>query len=103
MDKIEIVANNYYKDDCSDLAESTLEAYKRGFKRGVDKARAAFPGEYNRLKEKETPKRPTHEATLYKPYTCPTCKQVQREWYNHCPFCGQAIDWKDCFKRAYSI
>ena len=100
MDKIEFVAKNYYKEDCSDLIEPTVEAYKRGFRRGVDKARSAFPGEYQRMKEKETSKKPTHEASLYAPYTCPTCKQVQSEWYPRCPFCGQVIDWTDASRKC---
>jgi len=50
------------------------------------------------------PKKVTHEATLYKVSTCPTCKHVvgkyekwgdtyvQAQW-KYCVFCGQALDW----------
>ena len=94
-DKIEAVVEKCYRDDCSDLIVPMVEAYRRGFRRGVEKARSSFPYEYQRLKKKETPMKPTHEATIIKPYTCPTCKQVQREWYRRCPFCGQALDWTE--------
>ena len=56
--------------------------------------------------ERHIPKELTHEATLYKCCTCPTCKNVVNEFvdfkgqrvrvtYAHCRFCGQALDWSD--------
>lgn len=55
---------------------------------------------------KHTPKKVTHEATLYKCCTCPNCKNVVDEYtslngkiarvtYKYCHFCGQALDWSD--------
>lgn len=57
-------------------------------------------------KEKQTPKKPTHEATLFKSNTCPCCKNVVDESVTisgikhrvltpHCKMCGQALDWSD--------
>lgn len=56
--------------------------------------------------EQQIPKKLTHEATLYKCCTCPNCKNVVdkfmdfagqkvRVTYNHCHFCGQALDWSE--------
>ena len=58
--------------------------------------------------EKQIPKEPTHEATLYKCLTCPNCKNVIDEFMEfvpeqpkirvknpHCKYCGQALDWSD--------
>lgn len=57
--------------------------------------------------EKQEGKKPKHEATIYKCFTCPTCKNVidnfeefvpgqkTRILYEHCHFCGQRIDWSD--------
>jgi hypothetical protein len=58
--------------------------------------------------EKQIPKKPTHEASLYKCLTCQTCKNVIDEFTEfipgqpkirvktiHCKFCGQALDWGD--------
>lgn len=56
--------------------------------------------------EKQIPKKVTHEATLYRCCTCPTCKNVIdkfEKWgestirvkYKYCYFCGQALDWND--------
>lgn len=56
--------------------------------------------------EKQIPKKVTHEATLRRCCTCPTCKNVVdkfEKWgestvritYNHCQICGQALDWND--------
>lgn len=56
--------------------------------------------------DKQTPTQVTHEATLYKCCTCPTCKNVIDEFtefaekrvrvtVQHCKFCGQALDWSD--------
>ena len=58
--------------------------------------------------EKQIPKKVTHEATLYRCTTCPTCKNVIDEFIEfipgqpkirvqtiHCKFCGQALDWGD--------
>lgn len=58
--------------------------------------------------EKQIPKKITHEATLQRCATCPTCKNVLDEFiefipgqpkirvtFAHCHFCGQALDWSD--------
>ena len=56
--------------------------------------------------EKQVPKKPTHEATIYKRFTCPSCKNVVDEFETigsekhrvlvpHCRFCGQALDWNE--------
>ena len=58
--------------------------------------------------EKQIPKKPTHEATLFRCTTCPNCKNVIDEFVEfipgqpkikiktaHCKFCGQALDWSD--------
>ena len=58
--------------------------------------------------EKQIPKKITHEATLLKCVTCPTCKNVIDEFINfgypsqkirvevaYCKYCGQAIDWSE--------
>ena len=58
--------------------------------------------------EKQIPKKITHEATLQRCATCPTCKNVLDEFiefipgqpkirvtFAHCNFCGQALDWSD--------
>lgn len=57
---------------------------------------------------KQIPKKLTHEATLIRCCTCPTCKNVLDEFEEfvpnggkiriktqHCKFCGQALDWSD--------
>ena len=58
--------------------------------------------------EKQIPKKITHEATLQRCATCPTCKNVLDEFiefipgqpkirvtFTNCHFCGQALDWSD--------
>ena len=56
--------------------------------------------------EKQIPKKPTHEATLPKCCTCPSCKNVVDEFetfwgqkirvcVEFCKYCGQALDWGD--------
>lgn len=56
--------------------------------------------------EKQMPKKVTHEATLSRSCTCPTCKTVVdrfEKWgestvriiNNHCQICGQALDWSN--------
>ena len=56
--------------------------------------------------EKQIPKKLTHEATLYRCFTCPTCKNVIDEFTDftgeryrvtvqYCKFCGHALDWSD--------
>lgn len=56
--------------------------------------------------EKQIPKKITHEATLQRCATCPTCKNVLDEFIDfkgqrvritvqHCKFCGQALEWGD--------
>lgn len=54
--------------------------------------------------ERQIAKKPTHEATLFRCCTCPTCGNVIDEYCDflggkirvnvpHCKFCGQRIDW----------
>nr|DAM49910.1 MAG TPA: DNA-directed RNA polymerase II subunit [Caudoviricetes sp.] len=56
--------------------------------------------------EKQIPKKPTfgcegHDDrgnTIYGIWICPCCEdryEVDYEMHNHCPTCGQAIDWSD--------
>lgn len=58
--------------------------------------------EFRKLKEKDTPKKITHESTLYRCYTCPSCKNVIDEFTvfgdskvrvipKRCKFCGQRL------------
>lgn len=56
--------------------------------------------------EKQIPKKPTFEGDgyddsgniIYDTWICPCCGdryEVDYERHNHCPTCGQAIDWSD--------
>ena len=56
--------------------------------------------------KKQTPKKITHTATLKASCTCPNCgncldkfekfgESIVRVKYQHCHFCGQALDWSD--------
>lgn len=56
--------------------------------------------------EKQMPKKPTLEGDgyddsgniIYDTWICPCCGdryEVDYERHNHCPTCGQAIDWSD--------
>lgn len=56
--------------------------------------------------EKQTPKKPTFEGDgyddsgniIYDTWICPCCEdryEVDCERHNHCPTCGQTIDWSD--------
>ena len=56
--------------------------------------------------KKQIPKKLTHEATLPKCCTCPSCKNVVDEFetfwgqkirvcVEFCKYCGQALDWGD--------
>ena len=58
------------------------------------------------LVEKATPKKPDYEADgydengelIYDTWICPNCDkkyEVDYDEYDHCPNCGQAIDWSD--------
>lgn len=65
--------------------------------------------DFEKLKEaleRQTPKKVTHEATLYKRCTCPNCKNVVDEiekWRertvritpDYCDICGQRLDWSE--------
>ena len=59
-------------------------------------------------------KKPTHEATLPKAFTCPTCKNVIDSFMTvfgqkirvmevHCRFCGQKIDWSEVSKEYAEV
>lgn len=54
--------------------------------------------------EKQVPKEPTHEATKFECFTCPTCKNVVDEFTDfigqkvrvelpYCKLCGQKLKW----------
>ena len=43
--------------------------------------------------EKQIPKKPTKEPTLYYENYCPTCKNLLDVRYKHCTECGQKLDW----------
>ena len=56
--------------------------------------------------EKQIPKKPAFEGDgyddggniIYDTWICPCCEdryEVDYERHNHCPTCGQAIDWSD--------
>lgn len=56
--------------------------------------------------EKQMPKRPDFEGDgydengylIYDTWICPCCEvkyEVYYEEYEHCPNCGQALDWSD--------
>jgi hypothetical protein len=56
--------------------------------------------------EKQTPKKPDFEGDaydengylIYDTWICPCCEvryEIYYEEYEHCPNCGQAIDWSD--------
>lgn len=58
------------------------------------------------LVDKATPKKPNYEADgydengelIYDTWICPNCDkkyEVDYDEYDHCPNCGQAIDWSD--------
>lgn len=60
--------------------------------------------EFQKLKEKDTPKKITHQATLLKCCTCPSCLNVVDKFekfgdtvvrveFEYCHFCGQKLDW----------
>lgn len=56
--------------------------------------------------EKQIPKKPAFEGDgyddggniIYDTWICPCCEdryEVDYERHNHCPTCGQALDWSD--------
>ena len=55
--------------------------------------------------EKQTPKKPDYEGDgyadgdlVYDTWICPCCGEryeVDYDKYDHCPKCGQALDWSD--------
>ena len=56
--------------------------------------------------ERQIPKKPTFEGDgyddggnmIYDTWICPCCEdryEVDYERHNHCPTCGQTIDWSD--------
>lgn len=60
--------------------------------------------EVEKAMRKQTPQKVTHEATLLRCCTCPSCKNVvdhfemfgdarMRVTYQYCHFCGQKLDW----------
>lgn len=59
--------------------------------------------------EKQIPKKPTFEGDgsgniIYDTWICPCCGdryEFDREIYNHCPTCGQAIDWSGKCVKGY--
>lgn len=55
--------------------------------------------------EKQIPKKPTiwgdgyaDGMLVYDMWDCPNCEksyEIDYDYYDHCPNCGQAIDWSD--------
>ncbi len=56
--------------------------------------------------EKQIPKKPNLSGDscdkdgnlIYDTYDCPSCHtsyEIEYEKYNHCPSCGQALDWSE--------
>lgn len=61
---------------------------------------------FKELVDKETPRKVTHQATIYSCCTCPNCLNVIDEFeefhgqrvrvtFDYCIFCGQHLDWRD--------
>jgi len=84
----------------SNLYHSPIEDSNKGEELVIALGRAMY------ALEKQVPKRVTHEATLIKSCTCPSCGNVidkfeklgdskVRVQYEHCHFCGQKLDWSD--------
>lgn len=80
---------------CKDLEKMTNEYQKIGT---VEELRVA--------RDKQVGKKLTHEASLYKCHTCPSCKNVLDEFMdfngakvlvttNNCKFCGQKLNWEE--------
>lgn len=39
---------------------------------------------------KKQPKAPPNQHF----FTCPSCGKIVKTYYDYCPYCGQAIDWR---------
>lgn len=80
------------------------------YKEAFEVCRDLPPTNYNEVckkaLEKQMPKKPTFEKLMmtgsgniiYDIWICPCCGdryEFDCEIHNHCPTCGQAIDWSD--------
>lgn len=72
----------------------------------VDSQCAKLMEQMHELKERDTAKKPTYEGDGYAPdgtfvwdeWLCPNCGtryEVDYDEYDHCPNCGQKIDWSE--------
>lgn len=98
------------KQECISYLSSWKETLKDRIKQGDPRKRLyeeqiIFLNKAVKELEKQIPKKVTHEASLPKCCTCPTCKNVIDKFeqfgesnvrieYNYCPFCGQKLDWE---------
>lgn len=90
--------------------DMTKEDFDKAVKSGVEQAmkecELTIGMTLKEAVERQIPKKITHEATLQRCATCPTCKNVLDEFiefipdqpkirvtFTHCHFCGQALDW----------
>ena len=89
MSKLDIVANNYAKDDLVCFNDSILALYKdcyiQGFKRGVEVGKVQKTGEWIKLNEEMNLK--------YALFKCSFCGKTLRmhingRKYEYCPKCG---------------
>lgn len=66
----------------------------------------ALIGRVKEAIEKQIPKKPDYEGDgydengnlIYDTWICPSCREkyeVDYDEYEHCPKCGQALDWRD--------
>lgn len=89
-------------------ANSALESDKINDEMNLEHLTAKLDyiiAENAKLREKQTPKMVTHEATLLRSFTCPTCKNVVNKFMEdngkrvrvqeqYCQFCGQVLKWE---------
>ena len=72
----------------------------------ADSQCAKLMEQMHELKERDTAKKPTYEGDGYAPdgtfvwdeWLCPNCGtryEVDYDEYDHCPNCGQKIDWSE--------
>ena len=86
--------------------EDFYKAVKSGVEQAMKECELKIGMTLKEAVERQIPKKITHEATLQRCATCPTCKNVLDEFIDftgkrvrvtvqHCKFCGQALDWSD--------
>ena len=94
-DKIKVIGNIFDNQELIDQHKE-LEVYRS----------IGTVDELRRAKDQQIPKMVTHESSVYKCLTCPTCKNVVDEFttlngekvrvtYKYCRFCGQALKWEE--------